>query len=145
MEVWFSLLQDQQFFLLPQCFCQRVHTFGNKFWQKKGSVLNCDVFKIHHMFSVIIRPLSPKPGRMRVMMTILSIWIGSSVLGLPALIFAKEMVINKWIVTLKLMVDISFTFLDYQMSGHVFSFGQMDFKDLPGWIFCKCMFHKNHS
>ena len=43
----------------------------------------------------IVYPLAPKPGRLKVLMTICSIWVISGMLALPSLIFSDEVLISK--------------------------------------------------
>ena len=43
----------------------------------------------------IVRPLAPKSGRMKVLLTILSIWTISALLAAPAALFSQEVAIKQ--------------------------------------------------
>ena len=47
------------------------------------------------VLQAIVRPLAPKSGRMKVLLTILSIWTISALLAAPAALFSQEVAIKQ--------------------------------------------------
>ena len=65
-------------------------------------------FIANHLFvQVIVTPLAPKLGHSSILLSILSIWIISCILGSPAVIFSQEVRISR------LVENVEHIFLDY--------------------------------